>query len=291
MKLSFSTNGWDEFCWQDFYSMAKDLGFMGIEVHNVSNDMFEGRNAPFSREALPDTVRKLRELGLTVPCLDALCDIADSDKLTENCIDTEEHIYIASRLGTPYIRIYASKQDGKMSEQEDDAVVEYLQKMLPVAEKAGVELLIETVGIYADTSRLCDILNYFASDYLGALWDMHHPYRYFGESAEKTVQNLGAYIKHVHIKDSIVKDGETQYKLMGEGDVPVHDMMLALRSVNYDGFISFEWMPCWMEELADSAIVFPHFLNYMSRYEPNDNSHDTLFFNKAETGRYVFPIV
>jgi len=46
-----------------------------------------------------------------------------------------------------------------------------------------------------------------ANDAVAALWDMHHPYRFFNESPETTVQNLGAYIKHVHVKDSVMENG------------------------------------------------------------------------------------
>ena len=38
MKLSFSTNGWNEFSWVDFYTMAKDLGFSGIEIHDILSE-------------------------------------------------------------------------------------------------------------------------------------------------------------------------------------------------------------------------------------------------------------
>ena len=288
MKLSFSTNGWDEFNWQDFYSMAKDLGFDGIEIHDVHSVPFTSGKAPFVSENLFSTSRKLHELDLTIPCFDAVCDIADSEKLTENCVDTEEYIYIASKLGTPYIRIYAMPQENKTAQDEDDAVIEYLKKMLPVAEKSGVVLLIETTGIFADTSRLCDVLNYFSSDFLGAVWDIHHPYRLFGESPEKTVQNLGAYIKHIHIKDSEVFNGKVEYRLMGEGDMPVDEFIRALKSLNYDGYLSLEWIPGWLEELGDSGIVFPHFLNYMSIFEKSESQASSLYSNKANTGKFIW---
>ena len=54
-----------------------------------------------------------------------------------------------------------------------------------------------------------------------------HPYRFAGEKPETTVQNLGAYIKYVHIKDSVVEDGVVKYKMMGEGDLPIDAMMQA----------------------------------------------------------------
>lgn len=131
MKLSFSTNGWNEFGWRDFYSMAKDLGFDGIELHNVGDDLFEGRNAPFSMQELPRTARRLRELGLSIPCIDAVCNMADASKLTENCIDTEDFIAIASKLGTPYIRIYASAQREKRPRRRTMPLSNTLKRCCP----------------------------------------------------------------------------------------------------------------------------------------------------------------
>ena len=46
------------------------------------------------------------------------------------------------------------------------------------------------------------MLNSYACDNLAALWDLQHTFRDAGEAPEKTVKNLGAYIKHVHLKDS-----------------------------------------------------------------------------------------
>ena len=70
----------------------------------------------------------------------------------------------------------------------------------------------------------------------GALWDMHHPYRIMGEAPETTVQNLGAYIKYIHVKDSVMTENGVEYRMMGEGDLPVDEMVFALRSINYDGY-------------------------------------------------------
>ena len=47
MKLSFSTNGWHSFGWSDFTAMACELGFNGIEVHDILNDSMSAADAPF----------------------------------------------------------------------------------------------------------------------------------------------------------------------------------------------------------------------------------------------------
>ena len=118
------------------------------------------------------------------------------------------------------------------------AVMNIILGIAPVSythlEEAGVTLLIETNGVYADTSRLRKLLEQLSSDAVAALWDMHHPYRFMGEQPEETVQNLGAYIKYVHVKDSVMQDGQVQYRMMGEGDLPIREMMRALQSICYE---------------------------------------------------------
>ena len=284
MKLSFSTNGWNGFTWEDFYTMAKDLGFSGIEIHDIGEQAFQGVNGPLRKENVSKTARKMANLGLSVPCVNVLCDISCKDKFDDNVTEIIEHISLAKKLGSPYVRLRA----GETSNDEiDDICADVLAAVKDFAEETEVTILVETVGVYADTKRLADLLNRFACDNISALWDFNHPYR-AGESPETTITNLGAYVKHVHIKDSASVNGGFEYRLMGEGDMPIDRMMLALRSINYEEFISFEWRSEWIEEIGDAGIVFPHFINYMTRFETAKSSTDTLYDNNTKTGKYVW---
>ncbi len=284
MKLSFSTNGWNGFTWEDFYTMAKDLGFAGIEIHDIKNQAFQGVNGPLRPENVSKTARNMANLGLAIPCINVLCDISDSELKDDNVTEIMEHITLAKKLNAPFIRLRAGESG---TSEADDTCAYVLSECKEFAEETGVTILVETVGIYADTKRLASLLNRFACDNISALWDFNHPYR-IGESPEETITNLGAYVKHVHIKDSATTEGGFEYRLMGEGDMPIERMMLSLRSVNYEGFISFEWRSEWIEEIGDAGIVFPHFTNYMSRFETAKIVSDTLYDNKTKTGKYVW---
>jgi fatty-acyl-CoA synthase len=132
------------------------------------------------------------------------------------------------------------------------------------------------------------LLNNAASDSVAALWDIHHPYRYANENPEVTVQNLGAYIQYVHVKDSAEEDGKICYKMMGEGDLPIHEAMLALQSINYEGYISLEWVKRWASDLSDAGVVFPQFENYMNKYIKKQRGRSRLFYNRDKTGQYIF---
>ena len=63
MKISFSTLGCPDFSWSDIYSMAKDLGFNGIEVRGLGDEIYAVKAKPFTDENVADTAAKLAKLG------------------------------------------------------------------------------------------------------------------------------------------------------------------------------------------------------------------------------------
>ncbi len=286
MRLSFSTKGWHDASWEDFLTAAQDLGFEGIEIHNLNAAAMQKKGAPADKQASAAVYRALYDRHLSVPCINVagdLCDRAGQESLFEEisaCIDA------AKRLHAPFVRLHTVRT----GENFDEALVrEALAYALPKAEQADVVLLIETMGAYADTARLRELLDGYADDRLAALWDFHFPYRMHGETAQVTVTNLGAYIRHVHIKDSLVQaDGELSYQLIGEGDLPVDPLMKALDSVDYDGFVSLEWDPAWLPELTDMTVIFAHFSSFMSRFGQEEEKK-SLYYNKLHTGNYVWP--
>ncbi|HPB17675.1 MAG TPA: AMP-binding protein, partial [Clostridia bacterium] len=234
------------------------------------------------------TAEQLANLHLEVSCFSTACNLNDRDKRKENIQQLQAYIDLAAKMGTSYIRLLPDNAMIPNDKATDEAVISIITEILPYAEKKHVTLLLETIGIYCDTDRLRKVLEHFASDNLAALWDIHHPYRFHNESPEKTVQNLGAYIKYVHMKDSVINDNKLEYRLMGEGDLPIEEIVGALKSINYDGYISYEWIMSWSSDLDDPGIVFPHFMNYItSKYEDNKNIKK-LYYNKTKTGRFVW---
>ena len=276
MKLSFSTRGWGDLSWEALIESALDMKFSGIEVYNLQKfPHLTGRGGPFHKHTVAAAVRQLRDQKLTIPCLDTSMDISES---TANADVIAQLMDYARDARVPYVVCWASSENEAMTRTN-------LERLLSLAEERGICLLIKTSGIYADTARLRALLESYASDYLGTLWDMHHPYRDFGESAGTTLKNLGTYVKHVHLRDS---DDKNTYNLIGEGNLPVADMMRALSSINYDGFISLEWKPEWMEDLTDREVIFPHFVNFMSRFNNPRTRKKSLYYNHDGTGQYVW---
>ena len=276
MNLSFSTRGWSGLSWEDWIDTALEMRFGGIEVYNLHKfPALQDRGGPFHKYQTAATVRQLREKKLKIPCFDSSLDLS-GDTAAADCL--RGLMEAAHDAQVPYVAACALCDN-------EDMVRENLRSLLDEAEGLDVTILLKTSGIYADTARLRALMDDFASDQLAALWDMHHPYRDHGESADTTIKNLGAYVRHVHLRDS--DDAET-YNLIGEGTLPVADMMRALSSINYDGFISLEWKPEWMEDLQDREIIFPHFVNYMNRFDNPRTRKKSLYYNHDGSGQYVW---
>ena len=289
MKLAFSTLGCPDFDWSDIYSMAKDFGFDGIELRGLGDEIFSVHARPFREENLAATKAQLRRMRLEIPCLSTGCALKYADRAEETHREILEYIDLAAKLGTPYIRILADRNAQPDGEVDDGAILDALNRLIPYAEEHDVTLLVETNGVYANTVRLRELLDRIESDAVAALWDLHHPYRFAGESPEQTVQNLGAYIKYTHVKDSVMAEGRVAYRMMGEGDLPIDAMMRALRSINYEGYVSLEWLKRYGPDLSDPGIVFPHYANFMNQYQETPVESRKLISNHAGTGYYVWP--
>lgn len=290
MKISFSTLACPDYSWTDIYSMAKDIGFDGIEIRGLGDDIFAVKAKPFTDSQLPLTVKKLNELGLSIPCLASGCGLKFKENHNKNISEITQYIVLAQKLGTPYIRVLGDLEPQPQGEVDDSYVADVLRVLGTIAEGFGVTLLVETNGVYADTKRLKALLDNVGSNGVAALWDMHHPYRYMNETPAETVENLGTYIKYIHVKDSIINNGSCEYRLMGEGDMPLEEMFDQLTAIGYDGFISLEWVKRWSQELSDAGVVFPKFANYMRDYfEAKESTDESLQKNRTGTGEFVWP--
>ena len=286
MKFSFSTKGWHDNSFEEFCAIAEDLRFEGIEPHNINNDAFSEKSGVFHDYSAAATLRMLYEHSLSLPCIDVIADISSEDSFDEAIEEIEACLKIAQNLRIPNIRLRAERCEA--AEAAVANVKRVIETVLPDAERDRISLLIETRGLYADTALLRDTLEYFASDYVAALWNLSAAFFTVGETPAKIIANLGAYVRHVHINDAVRTDGGLEYRLLGEGDLPIVEMMKALRSVNYDGFISLVWDPSWCPELDDMEIIFSQFISYMRQFADTSKNESALYWNNAHTGRFVW---
>ena len=290
MKLSFSNNGWDD-SFKTIVDLAANFKVDGIEIHDPHQPSF-AEEEPFNEENIEKTQKMLGAHDLKISCFDVISNIADETKLYATIKEIKSTIKLANRFNCPYVRLRALKVRFGIDDSVDEKVIETLNCVIACAEENNVTLLIETMGVYADTERLRTILAYFNNDHIAALWDPSHTVNFGGETPAKTVGNLGAYIKHVHIKDIKKEEGRYKYSLMGEGEIPFKLIFDALRCIDYRNYLSIEiklhnLVNVDAKKLLTSSVDFVRKYEKKTTVEFTENNGE-LFKSKRGKGQYVW---
>ncbi len=277
MKLSFSTRYMEDMSLSQYLTLAKAQKFNAVEIYDINKNCFRGEKPSFTKAGAASTKRKLLNTGIAISQLDIPFDISDEENFVSNINTAKEIIETASDINVSYVKLFAEKNL--------EAAQKFIDEISAFADEKNVIILIETDGLFADTSVLCETLDKFARDSLAACWNMYATYFIGKEEAELTIKNLGAYVKSVKLNDA-ASDGTPV--LIGEGVLPVSDMINALRSVNYNGFVCLEWNPLWLPEIDDYEAILTFFESHMKAFGNPKKNKNHLYRNKAGDGRFIW---
>lgn len=263
MYISFSTLGCPEWSWEDMLVTARDLGFDGIEIRGIENELYAPKAAPFNEANLKHTLERLDKLDLKIPCLTSSCYLFDRENVMQYIQEGKEYIDLAKKIGAPFVRVLGDSKPEPSGPIDVCFVAENLLVLAEYARKKRIKILIETNGYFANSEHMAGLMEKVGSPDIGVLWDVHHPFRFFNEPVQETYNTLKHHILFVHLKDSVMEGGKVKYKMMGYGDVPVKEALEILKHVNYEGFVSLEWVKRWCMDLEEPGIVFSQFINWV----------------------------
>ena len=259
MKTCFSTLGCPSWSFADILSVAADLHYDGIEIRGIEKELHAPALEVFAPSRIDTTKKKLESLSLEIPILTSACNLNNTADMDE----AKAYVDTASALGTPYIRLLGDKAPAPSDGVDLKAVVRNLTMIAEYAQPKGVMPLIETNGFFAKTKVLRALLDAIGSDNIGVLYDVHHPYRFFRERPAYVLKTIGSFIRHVHIKDSVMDGKKVIYKIVGEGSVPVKEAVSMLTDFGYIGYYSLEWVKRWDLSLEEPGIAFAQYKEYM----------------------------
>lgn len=259
MKTCFSTLGCPEWSFTEIITFASDLKFDGIEIRGILGELFAPAIEELSPRKIESTKQRLKSLSLEIPCLTSSCNLNDEDMIEE----AKAYVDTARNIGAPYLRLLGDKEPAPTDGVNLKALKYNIIEIADYAKTKNVMPLIETNGFFAKTRMLAALLGELGHGNIGVLWDIHHPFRFFGESPDYTLKTIGRHIKHVHIKDSVMEGRNVSYKMLGEGNVPVKEAVKALEAFGYEGFYSLEWVKRWDLSLEEPGIAFAQYKEYM----------------------------
>ena len=269
LPIGFSTLGSPKWDWLTTLDFAAAHGFAAIELRGLLDQMDLTTRAEFQPGRLPQTKRELRDRSLVITDLGASASLHEMDpaKRDVQLAEGRRFIDLASALGVPYVRVFGNNYvPGVPREQMLEHIAKGLRELGEYARPRNVQVIIETHGDFTDSPTLLELMRRADSPGVAILWDAHHTFVQSKESPETTVRELGKYIRHTHLKDSIPAGSDRRYVLTGAGDVPVRRQVEALARMGYRGFYSFEWEKRWHPEIEEPEIAFAQFATVVSGY-------------------------
>ena len=269
LPLGFSTLGCPTWSWPKILDFAAEHQFSSIELRGIQQNMDLTKVPELRAERLGDARRQLAAHGLAVSCLGASAQMHDIDPVRHaaQLDEARRFIDLAQALGAPYVRVFGNEYVKDVPRAEMLAhIAGALHELGAYAKPKHVTVVIESHGDFTDSPALLEILQQTDSPNVALLWDAHHTFVSGKEEPEDTVRQLGRYIRHTHLKDSVPAGDDRRYVLTGTGDVPVKRQIAALAKIGYRGFFSFEWEKRWHPGIEEPEVAFAQYASVAAQY-------------------------
>ncbi|MBQ6816327.1 MAG: AMP-binding protein [Clostridia bacterium] len=266
MKFCFSTKNVPTQSFLELCNITAQYNFSGFEVFDVFAQKQIHSDSIFISANTTSAKRKLINRHLSISTLKM------PEAITENTNpeDIEKYVEYAALVGASVTL--------ELDCDNYNALKKILKNAIKKAENLEVMILIETCGQYSSTNKVLEVINVLESAAVGVAWNIRSTYFKGGESADTTIQNLGAHINYVRLGDR--KNGKKA--LIGSGELPINDFINALKSLNYDGYIC----AASNQDVESYDIVLTHFINYMQRVTYESSAKKAIYYNRSHTGTY-----
>jgi sugar phosphate isomerase/epimerase len=255
--LAFSTLGCPDWTFEHAAEQAAKHGYQALEVRLYNADIIPPDLSQGDRQLIRRVLSQ-NKIGIVGLGASTRFAFPDAKEREANIAQLRQYLELAADLEVPLVRTFGSPGEITIPMSEAiDHVADALNAIAPDAERLGVTVALETHDAFCKGVDVAAALNQVNSHSIGAIWDVHHPFR-MGEDIETTWRVLGPRIKHVHIKDGVRRaDGSWQLVLLGKGEVPCREVVELLNREGYRGYIAAEWEKKWHPDIEEPEIALP----------------------------------
>ncbi|MGH2530685.1 MAG: sugar phosphate isomerase/epimerase family protein [Thermomicrobiales bacterium] len=256
MPIAFSTISCPSYTFRQIAEAARRYGYDGVELYalegqRLTPDVLDARLGEVRRDLAGVPIVSINSWG-TLSSPDPTVRAAQERQITRT-------FELATELGAPLVKTFGGNlPDGYAIAEVLDYMAESLRRLARRAEALGVTLVVETHDGFCRGADLAALLSRVSEPRVAALWDVHHPHR-FGESVEETDRLIGQWVAHAHVKDAVRVDDGWRFVLLGEGELPVREMLSCLARRDFDGCVAVDWELMWHPEIAEPEEALPHF--------------------------------
>ncbi|MEG6613375.1 sugar phosphate isomerase/epimerase family protein [Pseudoclostridium thermosuccinogenes] len=197
----------------------------------------------------------LGELGMKVSAYSIGNDFVqpDEEARRKEIEAVKKGVDVACSLNTKLLRVFSgSPKEGIAFEDASGWIIDSLKECARYAEEKGITMVLENHGLFAGKgSQVKEIIVKVGSENLKANTDLGN-FLLVNEDPFMAVRELKDYVGFVHFKDfKEVGENEPGYKgidgrkyqgtIIGQGQVPMKEVVDFLHENGYDGFLSIEY--------------------------------------------------
>jgi sugar phosphate isomerase/epimerase len=262
-RLAFSTLAFPGTTLARAAALGSEYGYQGIELRLIDGELIDPSMPTSARATVKQTVAAA---GLPIVAVDS------SIKLTGDNPGPElsRFLKLASDWECPLVRVFGGglSDDEWLRHRQLAAAARVLEASIPLAEWAGVAIGVETHDAFSSAAQVAELLAMVDSPWVGAVWDSHHPHR-LGERPSDVYALLGRRLLLAQVKDAKRAAGSAdawQLTLLGQGEVPVREMLDLLTAGGYQGWISVEWEKHWHPEIEEPELALPQHLELLNAW-------------------------
>jgi sugar phosphate isomerase/epimerase len=269
LPIAFSTLGCPRWDWSTILARAAQWGYAAIELRGLQGEMDLTKRAEFSGAGLTISLKELEASGLRISDLGSSVRLHEEEpsKRAAQLDEGKRFIDLAHGLNAPYVRVFGDQiVRGQPRQAAVERVIAGLRELGQHAKGSGVAVLIESHGDFCDSPTLLEILKGAEMPTVGLLWDAHHTVIVGKEEPAVTLEQVGRYVRHTHLKDSKPEGQSVRYVLTGSGTVPVREIVRLLVKRQYRGYFCLEWEKLWHPEIEEPEVAFPHFAKVIREY-------------------------
>jgi sugar phosphate isomerase/epimerase len=248
MRICYSNLACPEWTFEQTAEAVSSYGFDGLEIRLFDGEVVTPAISSSARRraeiALCDTRVEVAALGTSLRLV--------TDSHRSFLADLAAMAEIAEQWGAPLLRVFGGKLPQEPRDRADAlrGAGDLLVEAAEIAGQHRARVALETHDDFSSARTVATVLER-AGGRAGAVYDSHHPHR-MGETPAQVLELLGRRVWHVQVKDAVRLEGDDNWELvpLGEGEVPVREMLSLLPSVRYDGWVSLEFEKKWHPELA-----------------------------------------
>jgi len=263
-RLAFSTLAFPGTTLARAASLGSEYGYQGIELRLIDGELIDPSMPASARNTVRQTVAAV---GLPIVAVDSSIRLTDEDPGPE----ISRFLTLASEWECPLVRVFGGtlSDDPQVRQDQIKAAAKVLEAALPLAERAGVAIGLETHDSFSSAAVVAEVLALVDSKWVGAVWDSHHPYR-MGETPQEVYDLIGQRVLLAQVKDARRAPERAdgwQLTLLGQGEVPVWEMLDLLDQGGYQGWISVEWEKRWHPEIEDPELALPQHIELLRTWQ------------------------